>query len=556
MGIRQKLFSPFGNPRINVSENQVYQGATSYMQKSAKENAHGKALQEPLYPDFWTLDVNPEYREKPDGYGTGDPRSVLQTYAATPLFQAILGTRTGQVSRFTNPISQSNDGMGFQVVLTDKHKKPTDWQKRIIQQAEHFIQYMGVDDPSDPEYKARDDFDSFCAKAVRDTYTFDQVTAEKVFDSTGKLHHISAVDPSTMYKLRNKHTGKLIPGSYAQVYNQVVINKFTDDNMIFAVRRPNSSIYYYGYGQSELQIALQEFVELKNTEMFNDRFFSHGGSVQGIINIKNSADGSGIGKSRRSLQDFRRNFERRVTGVLASWQLPVTTAEDIKYVNLTPNARDMEFEKWTNFLINMSSSVFNIDPAEIGFPNKSGATGSKGSSLNESNPKAKIQASMNRGLSTLLRFIEKIVNNKIIKPYFGNGYQFQFVGEDIAGDTDRVKLEEEQVKTYRTVNELRQEHGLQKIKGGDVLLNQFYIQRIGQIMQQDQIDYQRLQDKINLLNQSPQQDKNAGLSFQDMQSGLDGTSDDVSGKNKDVKNGQIANQTRTDKINFGGKKDE
>ena len=169
MGIRERLFNPFGNPRVNISEDKVYQDATSYMQKSAKNNANGKALQEPLYPDFWTLDVNPEYREKPDGYGTGDPRSVLQTYATTPLFQAILGTRTGQVSRFTNPISQSNDGMGFQVVLTDKTKKPTDWQKRIIKQAEHFIQYMGIDDPSDPNYKSRDDFDSFCSKLVRVT---------------------------------------------------------------------------------------------------------------------------------------------------------------------------------------------------------------------------------------------------------------------------------------------------------------------------------------------------------------------------------------------------
>ena len=142
-----------------------------------------------------------------------------------------------------------------------------------------------------------------------------------------------------------------------------------------AIRRPRTDIYSSGYGQSELEVALQQFLAMNNTMMFNDRFFSHGGSVQGIINIKPTADTSGIGKSRRQLADFRRNFEGRVTGVASSWQYPVTTADDVKYVNLTPNARDMEFEKWINFLINICSSVFNIDPSEIGFPNKGGATG-------------------------------------------------------------------------------------------------------------------------------------------------------------------------------------
>lgn len=522
-------------------------------------NGKDIAFDEPVISDYPMVGLNPHYREKPNSDGINNSYDVLKHYSVAPIFQAILSTRTGQVSRFTQPINQSSDGLGYHVVLNDKSVKPTEWQLRKIKEAEHFLQYMGVNDPSSPDYKPRDDFDTFCAKLIRDTMTYDQVNAEKTFDQQGKLHHIKAVDPSTIFKAVNPETKQLVPNTYVQVYEDRVINRFTNKDMIFAVRRPRTDITSSGYGQSELEVSLKEFLSYQNTETFNDRFFSHGGSVQGVLNIKTD-DGTtlGVGKSRKVLADFRRNFERRVTGISGSWQIPVTTADDVKYVNLTPNARDMEFERWLNFLINICSSVFNIDPAEIGFPNRGGATGSKSNSLNEGNQKQKLQASMNRGLSSLLRFIERTINNEIIVPYYGSNYRFEFVGEDIAGDTERVQLLEEEIKTYRTVNEVRAEKQLPPLKGGDIIMNQFAIQAYGQVLQEQQLKRQWAVQKLGLLQQSPQQDTSQGMNFQEVQSGLDGTSKESSGKStfNQIKNGQVDNNTRTDKINYGGKPDE
>lgn len=545
-----------------VPDEVLYKNADSVMKSNdiIKKGFGGrdKAMNEPMVYNYDIAGINPFFREKPGVSGAGTINNVLKQYSTAPLFQAILSTRSGQVSRYTQPVSQSNDGLGYRVTLTDSKITPTASQLRTIREAEHFIQYMGVDDPSMSGYKKRDDFDDFCTKLIRDTYTFDQVNAEKTFNNKGKLHHIKAIDPTTIYRAVNRDSGKIIPDKYVQVFDDRIVNKFSDEDLIMAIRRPRTDIYSSGYGQSELEIALQQFLAMNNTMMFNDRFFSHGGSVQGIINIKPTADTSGIGKSRRQLADFRRNFESRVTGVASSWQYPVTTADDVKYVNLTPNARDMEFEKWINFLINICSSVFNIDPAEVGFPNKGGATGSKSNSLNEGNSKQKLQASMNKGLASLLRFIEKVINNEIIKPYFGNNYLFQFVGEDISGETERVQLLAEEVKTYRTVNEIRVEKNLDPIKGGDVILNQFAIQRLGQLQQEKQIEHQWQQEKLSMLSSGPQPDSGSGISFQDVQSGLDGSSDKVNGKDtfNGVKNGQVADSTRTDKINYGGKPDE
>lgn len=511
------------------------------------------AFSEPVLSDFPLSSINPEYRSKPSGYGVDDIYQVLRRVSNNPIFQAILNVRSGQVGMFTRPINKSTNGTGYQVVLAN-HAKPTDFQQQMITKAEHFIQYMGVDDPSNINYKPRDNFEQFCNKIVRDTFTFDQVNAEKTFDRNGNLHHIKAVDPATIYKKVDKNTHKIIPNVYVQVAQNQIVHQFTNEDMIFAVRRPRTDIWSSGYGQSELEVAMREFQAEQNTEIFNDRFFSHGGSVQGILNIKSSADSAGAGISQRQLDSFRRMWTRRVTGLTGSWQIPVTTAEDVQYINMTPNARDIQFEKWMNFLINVCSSVFNIDSAEIGFPNQSGATGSKSRTMNEGDPKAKLQASMNRGLSPLLRFIENIINDEIITPYFGNTYAFQFIGEDISGEEDRADLITKQVQSYRTPNEIRNEHDLPPVKGGDIILNNFALNRIGQQNQEKAMERDWLMQKLQLLSNTTPASDNKQVSFQDVQSGLNGKT--ANGQDNSINNGQQRDQARTDKINYGGKSDE
>lgn len=132
---------------------------------------------------------------------------------------------------------------------------------------------------------------------------------------------------------------------------------------------------------------MKQFIAHENTEVFNDRFFSHGGTTRGILHVK-----TGQQQSQQALDIFRREWRSSLAGINGSWQIPVVSAEDVKFVNMTPSANDMQFEKWLNYLINVISALYGIDPAEINFPNNGGATGSKGGSLNEGNSKEKMQA--------------------------------------------------------------------------------------------------------------------------------------------------------------------
>lgn len=104
-----------------------------------------------------------------------------------------------------------------------------------------------------------------------------------------------------------------------------------------------------------------------------------------------------------------------------------------------------------------------------------------------------------------------------------------------------------------TVNEVREALGLPgKVLGGDVPLDGVLIQRIGQIQQQNQIEYQRRQDRLNRLMEytggAPEDNQSSGVTFQDLQQGLAGNSDNVNGKGtlgNVGKDGQIKDQENT-----------
>lgn len=523
---------------------------------SVEKGMRGKevAYSEPV---IGSMSVNPDFKDKPSSMGMGNLHNVLKSYGNNIILNSIINTRANQVSLFCQPSRYSEKGVGFQVRLRDINLEPNQYQASTIRKIESFI--LNTGDGVDTN---RDSFTDFAKKLVRDTYRFDQVNFEKVFDSNGKFIRFVMKDPTTIFYATDKNGH--IPSTgvrYVQVMDGKVVAKFTARDMAFSIRNPRSDIYSAGYGYSELEIALKHFIAHENTERFNDRFFSHGGTTRGILQIKTEGN-----QSQHALDMFKREWKNSLSGINGSWQIPVVSADDVKFVNMTPSARDMEFEKWLNYLINVITSLYGIDPAEINFPNNGGATGSKGASLNEGNSAQKTQASQNKGLLPLLNFIADTVNKFIIRE-FGDQYLFQFVGGDAGTELAKIQILAEKAKIGMTINEVREELGLPgDIAGGDILANGVHVQRLGQVMQEKQFNYQVQQDSINRLmeqtnNTAPPANTapSAGPSFQDKQQGLAGNSDSVNGKgtsNNVGKDGQAKGLENTNSAKQGGKGDK
>ena len=496
------------------------------IEKNAKDNNINKSLngnQKAYAEPFLTaFDTNPEYRDK-SSYTKGEHNlhDVLKKFGSNPILNSVILTRQNQVSMYCQPARYSEKGLGFQVRMRDFNKEPGRQQKEEIKRIEEFLLNTGKDRDID-----RDSFQNFCRKIVRDTYIFDQVNFEKIFNKkTNKLEKFIAVDPSTIFYGTNAK-GEIIKGGqrYVQVIDKQVRAAFTSREMAMGIRNPRTDIGSSGYGLSEVEIAMRELIAFINTESFNDRFFSHGGTTRGVLQIK-----TGQQQSQRALQNFKREWKNSLSGINGSWQIPVVSAEDINFVNMTPTANDMQFEKWLNFLINIIASLYGIDPAEIGFPNKGGATGSKGgNTLNESDPQKKLQQSQNKGLQPLLRFIEDLINKHLVEE-FGDQYLFQFVGGDTKSEEEKLDILNKEVTTFKTVNEARKEKGHEPIEGGDIILKAEYIQGIGQDMNRERFEAEKEgllgNDAPNKLDPSKQP--------------LDGTDEDVNGKADEMgKDGQ------------------
>ena len=499
------------------------------------------AYSEPLID---SMSMNPYFKIKPSIRNSQELHTVLKRFSKNIILNSIINIRSNQVSLYCKPVRYSDKGLGYEIRLKDSDLEPTKEQQETMREIEDFLNNTG-----DTKDVTRDSFLTFVKKFVRDTYVYDQVNFEKVFDRRGKFKRFTMVDPSTIF-FATDGRGKLIKNGerYVQVIDRRVVAKFQAKEMAFAVRNPRSDIEVAGYGFSETEIALKQFIAQENTEIFNDRFFSHGGTTRGVLHLK-----VGQNQSQQALDIFRREWKSSLSGINGSWQIPVISAEDVKFVNMTPSARDMEFEKWLTYLINVICAVFVIDPAEINFPNNGGVSSSKGGSLNEGNSKQKNQASQNKGLMPLLEFIADTINRFVVDE-FGDEYMFVFVGGDTETELEKLEILKEKVKINMTINESRALEGKDPIEGGDIILDGVFVQSKGQAIQQRNVEKQDQQAKLSRILDyvsnpefSSDVDEDA-VSFQDVQEGqggLAGNTDSVNGKgsyNKEVgKDGQSKN---------------
>lgn len=509
-------------------------------QEMIKKGLAGKetAYAEPLID---SMSMNPYFKIKPSIRNSQELHTVLKKFSKNIILNSIINIRSNQVALYCKPVRYSDKGLGYEIRMKDPDSEPDEEQVVKMRELEEFLNNTG-----DKKDVTRDSFLTFVKKIVRDTYVYDQVNFEKVFDRNGTFRKFKMVDPSTIFFATDSR-GKLIKDGerYVQVIDRRVVAKFQPKEMAFAVRNPRSDIEVAGYGFPEAEIALKQLVAQENTEIFNDRFFSHGGTTRGVLHLK-----VGQNQSQQALDIFRREWKSSLSGINGSWQIPVISAEDVKFVNMTPSARDMEFEKWLTYLINVICAVFVIDPAEINFPNNGGVSSSKGASLNEGNSKQKNQASQNKGLMPLLEFIADTVNRFIVDE-FGDEFMFVFVGGDTQTELEKLEILEQKMKLTVTVNEARALEGKDPIEGGDTILDAVFVQAKGQEIQQKRVEEEDKKAKLdrileNVSNPEFSSDIDPeAVSFQDVQEGgggLAGNTDKVNGKdtfNQDVgKDGQ------------------
>lgn len=418
-----------------------------------------------------------DYKDKPTSLSYN---ILYQMSVKNSVIAAVLNTRINQISTFTKPSRFSTDGIGFQIKLRDPLAVPTDEQQDMFRALEIFLENCGYNRDN-----SRDDFDTFIRKIVRDSLTYDQLCFEIVPDRRGRPAEILAVDASTIRAASENYNGETFWGNapknssepikWVQVVDGSVVSWFTANELAFGVRNPRSNINMQPYGFSELEMLIQQITSHLYAEEYNAKYFSQGGTTKGIINIK--SDPNGIG-NKEQLESFKRQWRAQVNGMTGAWKTPVLQVPDgIEYISVNQSNRDMEYSQWVNYLINIVCAVFLIDPAEVNFSNNGGAAAQ--SSVFETSQEQKLKHSRDKGLKPLLRFIEAIINKHVISR-FSQDYVFCFTGLDEKSEEEKAELDSKYIKTWKTINEIRREHGEKPLEYGDVILDASYLNYIQQ----------------------------------------------------------------------------
>jgi len=455
-------------------------------------------------------------------YGYKERFSMLDYYKlrqisyADPIVAAIIQTRTNQVASFAVP-QVNKYKVGFKISLRDKKQHASKGSDKHAHETQRFIMNCGFPESfADADRRKRDSFEQFLRKITRDSLTFDQLNFEVIPRRNGMPAEFLAVDAGTMRLLAdakdmqdiNFQQGQIkvdytdvmaqqpvktdFPSKkplLCQVMRGTILHTFDEWEMAFGVRNPRTDILANGYGFSEIEMLIATVAAHMNAETYNRKFFSQGSAIKGVLTFEGSVPPD-------QLEAFRRQWHQQVSGVNNAWKTPILSlGKDgkLNWQSLHSNNREMEWGKYMEYLIKSICGVFQIDPIEIGFDiskNPSGAS----SGLTNGGGFAwdRLQYSMDKGLGPLLRFIQHLINEYLVWR-IDPDFEFEFVGLESRDEKDDTAIEVQQVKAFKTVNELRAEHDLDKLPEadqiksvGDIILDPTFLQAVTALNPQTQ----------------------------------------------------------------------
>ena len=417
-----------------------------------------------------------QYRERPSGVSFDTLRAMSMRI---PVIAAIHATRLNQIGVF-GTLQEDPHGLGFKIVPKSKRvaKNPTQATRNKIEELECFFRRCGHD--YNGRHKVRPNLEQVLRMCGRDSLVYDQYGIQIVRDRVGRPAEFYAMPAHTIrfaYQDDSDGGWNLDPTKvrYVQAWRNEIVEEFTAEDLIFGIRNPRSDMEVGGYGLSELELLIHTVTAILWAEQYNYRFFSSGSTIKGILNLKGTL-------TNRQMRSFRRQWFNLVSGVHNAWRTPIFNAEDVQFVNMHANNRDMEFIEWLYYLIKLATGIYQIDPSEINFQ-----FGNIGQAVQvfESNNEAKQRLSRDRGLRPLVVTLQGSLQE--IMDELEPDFRVVLAGLDAKTPDQKANLAETLSRTTHTINEVRDEvYNLPSIEGGDIIRDSTYLGAVQQAAAQEQ----------------------------------------------------------------------
>jgi len=383
----------------------------------------------------------------------------LRKMALNPIIGSIVNTRLNQAAMFCK--KSSGYDYGYKITKNDGTGFINDSEKQIAQEISDFVLSAGI-------AGGEKSLEMLVRKMLRDSLIIDQACAEIIYRRNGYPAYLVCVDGGTIRKLKTALNPKRSESTpiYAQVIDDIIVNTYTFDQLIYGIRNPSTNLQRAGYGQSELELLITTITTLLNAERYNSLALSQGGTQKGLLVIKGDIMTS-------EFEAFKADFKRAIQNASNTWAPPIIRVgptASVEWITLDRTNKDLEYSQMFEHIVKLATGVYQIHPEEVNWT--IGSSGDANVSFN-SGAKDRLQYSVDKGLRPLLRFLSNIVSMEIVEK-INPEYRFEFAGLGTPR-VDEIDLRMKEVQNYKTINEVRGEAGMSQILGGDIILNSNFL---------------------------------------------------------------------------------
>jgi hypothetical protein len=371
------------------------------------------------------------------------------------LINTIIGHIIDKVVPYLQPKTDKSR-RGFSIEMKNKEGAPNAEDKKKIKAYTDF--YLNTGFVIDPERE--DDLISYVKKILRDELTLDQVATELQRNRKNDIIAFWAVDSGTIVRcdeLGYEGDDKI---RFVQMIDERVVAKYGMKDMIFQYSNPRTDIYNYGYGYSKVEQAISLIVTLINSFAYNAGAFTEDKLPRGMLLLSGDASVEVV----EQIEDYIIDVMSSPSSPLGKWSIPIIPAgmggkegsKNIEWVPLNHTNQDMQFSRWQDTLYMSVGALYGVDLESMGIKSE------KGAKIIESGSKSAREYSDDKGIGSALMFLKQHFQR--IQNQIDPEFSFVFHGFEREDTESAMKSEESALKTKKSVNEIRVENDLPKIK--------------------------------------------------------------------------------------------
>lgn len=325
---------------------------------------------------------------------------------------------------------------GYRIHYKSKSRKVTDGDLDWFTRLSDYLLNCGADsDPRQRRAYGRDDLDTFTAKHIRDTLICDACPVELIPTNAGDIHGFVAVDAARVY-LTDPNNGLqgIMQEGWTPEFNEAVsrtnfggldnifalytkdgrpVGAYTHRDLLYPVRNPTSDENYYGYGSPEIEDLMRIATAFLNALTLNERSISDNSIPRGLMAFFGDIPASKFEQIRMDIANMYTGSQNRFRMPMVN--IPADQGVGVQFLNTGDPVDEQLYARWITFLVAISCAMWRIDPSELNFESYS-VSGK--STLGGDDAAEKIANSKDKGLTTLLGFYKKTLNEilNIIDP--------------------------------------------------------------------------------------------------------------------------------------------